>query len=106
MKHPNVSFPSAGYTVYFLPKLQRLPHSITRVSHLMDQVRHRRSRNPSLLQKLLVRRADGKAKQAELWAEDESVFHQRLEYLELSADTTRSTIALAFSADGYDVGLW
>ena len=72
----------------------------------MDQLRRRRPRDPSLLQKLLVRRANGKIKQAELWAEDESVFHQRLEYLELSASTTRSTIALAFSADGYGVGLW
>lgn len=72
----------------------------------MDQVRCRRPRDSSLLHKLSVRRANGKIKQAELWAEDESVFHQRLEYLELSAGTTRSTIALAFSADGYDVVLW
>ena len=69
----------------------------------MDRVKHRRSQGSSLIHKLFDRRVTGKMKQTELWAEDESVFHQQLEYLELPAETTRSTIALAFSHDGCDV---
>lgn len=60
-------------------------------------------RETSLLRALNDRSLTGNPRGAKLWAEDESVFRHRLEYLDLAADTTRSTIAVAFSSDGYDV---
>lgn len=59
-------------------------------------------RETSLLRALNERSLTGNPRGAKLWAEDESVFRHHLEYLDLAADTTRSTIAVAFSSDGYD----
>lgn len=60
-------------------------------------------RETSLLRALNARSLTGNPRGAKLWAEDESVFRHHLEYLDLAADTTRSTIAVAFSSDGYDI---
>lgn len=57
-------------------------------------------RTSSLWLTLKERSATGKSGGVKLWAEDESVLHQQLAYLDLSADSTRSTIAVAFSTDG------
>ncbi|CAM9335180.1 unnamed protein product [Ectocarpus fasciculatus] len=59
----------------------------------------------SLLKELSSRSTSGSSRGIELWAEDESVFRQQLEYLDLSAaavasEPPRSTIAVAFSTDG------
>lgn len=61
----------------------------------------------SLLRALNGRSATGSPRGVELWAEDESVLRQQLEYLDLSAAATvhgtgptKSTIAVAFSTDG------
>lgn len=76
------------------------------------RTRHRRSSSrgaktsTSLLRELNGRSATGSSRGVELWAEDESVLRQQLEYLDLSAGAaagagpTRSTIAVAFSTDG------
>lgn len=55
----------------------------------------------SLVRALNHRSLTGDPRGAKLWAEDESVFRHDLEYLDLAEDTTRSTIAVAFSNDGY-----
>ncbi|CAM9881884.1 unnamed protein product, partial [Scytosiphon promiscuus] len=58
----------------------------------------------SLLRALSDRSATGRPRDAKLWAEDESVIRQQLEYLDLSEsaypEPARSTIAVAFSTDG------
>lgn len=53
-----------------------------------------------LVRRLRERRATGKVEGTKVWAEDQSVLRQHFRYLELPADTTRSTIAVAFSSDG------
>lgn len=55
----------------------------------------------SLVRTLNDRSATGRSRGVELWAEDESVFRQQLEYLDLSAEGPAiSTIAVDFSSDG------
>lgn len=54
----------------------------------------------SLLRALSERCVTGKCRDAKLCAEEESVMHQQLEYLDLPTSTTKSTIAVAFSPDG------
>lgn len=63
-----------------------------------------RRAHASLLRALNGRSATGRPRGVKLWAEDESVVRQQLEYLNLSEsaypEPTRSTIAVAFSTDG------
>lgn len=55
----------------------------------------------SLVRTLNDRSATGRSRGVELWAEDESVFRQQLEYLDLGAvPPAISTISLDFSSDG------
>lgn len=55
----------------------------------------------SLVRTLHDRSSTGRSRGVELWAEDESVFRQQLEYLDLSAEEpVISTIAVDFSSDG------
>lgn len=58
------------------------------------------SSSSSLLRALSERSATGKCEDTKLWAEEEGVKRQQLEYLDLATDTTKSTIAVAFSPDG------
>lgn len=64
----------------------------------MSASRHRAG---PLLRRVRDRAATGKSGSTKVWAEEQSVLRQQFRYLELPADTTRSTIAVAFSTDGY-----
>lgn len=55
----------------------------------------------SLVRMLNDRSSTGRSRGVELWAEDESVFRQQLEFLDVSAEEPAiSTIAVDFSSDG------
>lgn len=59
-------------------------------------------KGPPLVRRLRGVMATGKVEESKVWAEDQSVYRQQFRYLDLPADTTRSTIAVAFSSDGYE----
>lgn len=56
----------------------------------------------SLVRGIRDRAMTGKGQGTKLRAEDLSVSRQRFEYLQLPTTTTKSTIAIAFSCDGYE----
>lgn len=61
---------------------------------------HHSSSSPFLLRALSERSVTGKCGDTKLRAEEEGVKRQQLEYLDLPTNTTKSTIAVAFSPDG------